>query len=100
VKEPGLALLGTYRCPVTSLRILVSSNLKDSMNFLIAQPPLHRATDQQRRRGSTPTQAHLPAIRVVDEGIKRAGRGHKNASRVSQSRRRIDSKLRLPKANP
>jgi hypothetical protein len=63
--------LGTYRCRVTSLRILARSNLRDSMSFLIAQPPLHRPNRSGAAPGgSTPTQAHLPAIRVVNEGIK------------------------------
>src|SRR5262245_57068545 len=43
--------LGTYRCRVTSLRILARSNLRDSISFLIAQPPLHRPTDQELRQG-------------------------------------------------
>jgi hypothetical protein len=38
----------TYRCPVMSLRILARSNTRDSMTFLIAEPPSHRAIDHQR----------------------------------------------------
>src|SRR6266852_7142354 len=39
-----------YRCPVTSLRILARSNLKDSMSVLIAHPP--PCTEQQIRSGA------------------------------------------------
>ena len=38
---------GSYRCLVTSLRILATTDFKDSMSFLIANPPLHGAVDQQ-----------------------------------------------------
>lgn len=62
--------LGTYRCPVTSLRILARSNLKDSMSFLTAQPSLAPSNRSAAAPGrTTPRQARLPAIRVVNEGI-------------------------------
>ena len=43
-------VLGPYRCLVMTFRILATSNIKNSMTFLIAEPPLRRA-DHQRYQG-------------------------------------------------
>ena len=52
-------VLGPYRCPVITFRILARSNIKDSMTFLIAEPPLRRA-DRQRCQGD-PAHTNAPA---------------------------------------
>jgi len=52
-----------------TFRILARSNIKDSMTFLIAEPPLRRA-DHQRCEGGHATQTHTPDICTTSEGIK------------------------------
>ena len=52
-----------------TFRIRARSNIKDSMTFLIAEPPLRRA-DQERCQGPPPTQTHPPDICTASEGIK------------------------------
>src|SRR5262249_6222953 len=52
-------VLGPYRCPVMTFRILARSNIKASMTFFIAEPPLRRA-DQQRCQGD-PAHTNAPA---------------------------------------
>src|SRR5262245_64553746 len=52
-----------------TFRILARSNIKDSMTFLMAEPPLRRP-DQQRCRGD-PAHRNVPArICTASEGIK------------------------------
>lgn len=52
-----------------TFRILASSNIKDSMTFLMAEPPLRRP-DQQRCQGPPPTETYSPEICTASEGIK------------------------------
>src|SRR5262245_65540526 len=52
-----------------TFRILARSNIKDSMTFLMAEPPLRRP-DQQRCQGD-PAHRNVPArICTASEGIK------------------------------
>jgi len=46
-------VLGPYRWLAMTFRILATSNIKNSMTFLIAEPPLRR-TDHQRYQGPPP----------------------------------------------
>ena len=52
-----------------TFRILARSNIKNSMTFLIAEPPLRRP-DHQRYQGTPPTETQSPDICTASEGIK------------------------------